>query len=425
MENEKNPLELTGKARTSGIPQEIIELAEKIRLVHGKAKISSESGGIHIYFPSPFVVETDGVAEVRRAWPHGSVNAEKFLGLGKHRRRRKDTVHISASCMKTGKRISAEMLLFSESIDKRLDTPIDKPAVSGAFVDREIHLITDSFGRKVPRGPGKLEKLTELPESHQAIGFLKSRGFQGRGVLAELEENFGASYCHQEEPESRSTGVYYPKLARGFKDTPQGRLLLFGLIHGSAMGWQARILEKTEGDVKSFWHPYRNEWVAMEEKRGDDWAYNGPPDDRWKKVYSKYRSASGMSRNSAVLGYDAAVRWNNERLAASDRFCVVVEGPLDAAKLGPPAIALMGSSFSPEHLALLSGAFHRIVLVPDNDAGGQKLEKSFLNNARDLEQKWVMRPPGGINDCGDLDIGQARAFMTLLNAVHRKKGIHL
>ena len=61
-----------------------------------------------------------------------------------------------------------------------------------------------------------------------------------------------------------------------------------------------------------------------------------------------------------------------EHLVSGDHV-VVVEGPIDAWRVGPGAVALMGAVWVPEQVETLR-SFKRITLIPDNDVEGTGLD---------------------------------------------------
>jgi hypothetical protein len=97
--------------------------------------------------------------------------------------------------------------------------------------------------------------------------------------------------------------------------------------------------------------------------------------EEWENA--KYWTAPGTRRNAIWMGHDAAVAyWANEPQRHS-RWCAVMEGPLDAGRLGPPCLPLLGKSMSAEQASLLEAKFGRIVVIRDNDEAGEKSEKNI------------------------------------------------
>lgn len=410
--------EKTYSSRTdqSAVHPDITELAEKISEIHGPVKIVAESSGIHIYFPSPYIVEEEGTTEVNRAWPHGAVNAEKYLGLGKYQGSTKESERVarSAMCMKTRKSINMDALLAYPPIEERVGQAVSRKVQQGA-ADRSIHLVNDGKGNFIPRGPGQVTPVTELDPDHPAVVFLKSRGFTN---MQRLYDHMRVSYCHQETPEDRALKVWYKTLANGFKDTPQGRIVFYADMFSVQEAWQARILAKphpTRGDVTEFFHPYRNTWEPMEiigpeGKPTLNTTEVGP--GKWDKDYSKYKTASGASRNKILMGLDATLRWNMVHGRDMNKIVVLTEGPLDAARLGPPAVATLGASLSEEQAKVVLSNFSEVVYVADRDKAGEKAKETFLRRFEGTGIRYSLYElPEHVKDAGALSQTEADEIM--------------
>jgi len=136
--------------------------------------------------------------------------------------------------------------------------------------------------------PGSLLRLDRLPDDHPAVCYVRKRGFDP-GVLT---REFKVGYCE----ESRFA------LAR--------RRLVFPIIvRRKLVGWQARYL----GDRL--------------------------PDGRTLKEAGipKYFSCPGQIRRQIAFNYDRAL---------CSRVIAIVEGPLDACRVGPYAMAVLGKTLS-------------------------------------------------------------------------------
>lgn len=387
----------------------IVELAQAIAERHGRVKIVKEQSGIHIYFPSPYVVESEGKKEVYRHYPHGALNAEKYLGIGrfaniKNAYNRNKNV---ASCMKTGKSINVRWLMDKvKPIEERIGEFVEREVQDQVMLDEEL-LVEDENGNLVPRAPGLCTPVIELDEDHPARLYLADRGFEN---LAELHQQFQLSYCHTEEPEDRSKGIYYRRLPAGFKDTPQGRLIFYAIMDGVRVGWQARILDmEVEGGLeRCFWHPYRNEWVVMEQRDS--------PEDKWQTLpgltddyawdYSKYKTGRGTRRNSILMGLDAARLWN--RVHGRDGHFVLglCEGPLDAGRVGPPLCPLLGKSISDNQAKIIIDNFERVIYFGDNDEAGLAAKKKVAKALMGKVGVTFAKVPGK-KDLGALPRGPA------------------
>lgn len=401
--------------RTEGLPQseldpQIMELAQRLSEIHGPVRINRESSGIHLHFPSPYVVETEGEREVHRPWPHGALNAEKYLFLGKYANLRGtyDPSARAAYCMKTERPMSVQKLLSMKPIDQRLKVVVEKRVIE-LETEKDAGLVEDAWGNLIPREPGQVTPVLELPADHPAISYLKSRGYTR---LEMLVQQFNLSYCHTELPEDREKKIGYRRFVGGFKDTPQGRLIFYARQGGVQVGWQARILDRVVQDVKEYWHPYQRQWVAMERRAGDKWELL--PEYQVNPLgfkISKYKTAKGSKRNRMLMTLDAAKAWNMEHQLDLHPTALIVEGPLDAARFGPPAIPLLGKHCSEAQADLLCQNFKRLVYLADDDEAGRSGRESFRARLQGRAQLKFEPLPDGVGDPGELEQGQADSLL--------------
>jgi hypothetical protein len=371
------------------IPREILILAEALSRIHGPSVIRNESNGYHIYLPSPECLKTDGRKEINSK--HLTVNASRYKQtsdwVAKHGELRDDLAKdFSAICHKTNTRFRVSDLLNEKkfpTLENRGLPNISSKILCAATL-KSNSLVDDGKGNMVPMDPGEVIPIIELPARHPAVVYLKDRGYD----LNILYKQFRCSYCVKEQPENPEKGIYYKKLPKDFRDTPQGRIIFYAFINGVQVGWQARIIEKVESGFKYYWHPYFNKWVATEHR--DEAAKKWKPipgieikgegyDILWKP--SKYKTAFGMSRNETIMGVDAAVNFN-KFLKMDKPVAFVVEGPLDAGRIGPGGIALLGKYYSDKQAELLSNKFKKLVFIADNDAAG----KEFKIRVREVMQ---------------------------------------
>jgi DNA primase len=135
------------------------------------------------------------------------------------------------------------------------------------------------------------------------------------------------------------------------------------------------------------------------------------PQLKWAKQYSKYRTATGSQRNRTCLGLDAAVRWNMKNNRDLNKVCVLCEGPLDAARLGAPAIAMLGKTISHEQAKLILNNFDKVAYVADKDEAGERGRDSFLQRFASQIPVKLVDLPDGFKDAGDLSEKQALGVM--------------
>ena len=100
-----------------------------------------------------------------------------------------------------------------------------------------------------------------------------------------------------------------------------------------------------------------------------------------------------MQRNETLMGVDAAIKFNKV-LGLKKPTAFIVEGPLDAARIGPGCVALLGKYMSERHADLLVSKFKRLIVVADNDKAGQEMANRIkqLMSERSVEVIFVDIP---------------------------------
>lgn len=368
MNDEPSQHYLGNEAFLESLPREVQRFIRALVNKHGGGRLSQEAKGLHLYLPCPKCLEEKGSRELDSK--HLTVNVDKYFSIGRYSNQPPKKAKWSAMCHKDNSHLmTVDALLQYPSISLRGYDTGNKLTIA---VQDESTFIDDGKGNKIPRHPGKVTPLTELPDSHPAVAYLKARGYS----IPNLYNQFRVSYCYEEWPEEEPSatnrqGFKYKRLPGGWKDTPQGRIIFYVDVHGVQKGWQARIIDKVEDDWRWYWHPYDEQWEAVEHRQ-EDGSFLVRQDYcrgtfSWKP--SKYRTASGCHRNQIVMGFDAALKWNEQHNIRTP-VVFIVEGPLDAGRIGPPACAILGKSLSAEQAQLLR-PFKKIVVVMDNDDAGR------------------------------------------------------
>lgn len=410
-EHENMQSDIIYRSSAINVPEEIVKLAKKLEKIHAQVSISNESSGFQIAIPDPELLETDGAKELSSR--HLSINAELYLGIGRYdvdihptkenrerwvKYREKNKEVPCAMSMKTGKLFSVNKLLAMKPVEER---GLDFGKIRHTCIDisnTSLNLIDDGTGTMVPEWCGKTVPLTELPENHPAIIYLKDRGFDP----AKLQEHLDASYCVEAAPEDRSKGRFYSKLINGMKNTPFGRIILPIWINGHRAGYQSRLIDKKIGDNYFVWDGNNFQAITL---NGKD-LY--PPNDRYPKGFNphKYLNALGSKRNCLLMGYDQAVQWNKKQgFDKNSSFCILVEGPLDAAKVGPPAIAILGKSLSEIQASLIKENFGKIIILADNDKAGNECKQCIFKRLNPYPIDDITIPSG--KDAGELSYTEA------------------
>lgn len=437
----------------SHIPKEITRLADQIaRSQNCKVTLSKERSGYHLYLPCPGCLVSHGYKELKD--PKYAVNLSKYFGFGDQYQHLRATEkqdefnpvnqgldqavwdernYKSGICMRTYQsnsphRFSVEELLNMASITARHpDVQTSYKLANGVDAeDRESHWVVDPIsGGKCPPPAGDITPILELSPFHPARWYLETyRKFD----LQRLTHMFRCGFCTKEYKEGLHL-IWYRKFPDGWKDTPQSRVIFHSLHKGVPRSWQGRYPEhiSMDGLNKYALHPYRSEWshIATRYSTVLPWIRMSPFDQtdevgNYKFDPTKYRTAKHSFRE--LMGWDAAIeRADNDE--SPIRWCVLTEGPLDAARIGPGGIALMGKSISPENAIKITSNFHLVLTAFDNDTAGkeatEKISASLSNSqahARILKHVEPLVIPTG-KDLGELD--QATSDSILLATLKR------
>ena len=373
--------------------EEYLHLAYALSQLHGCVRMTREAHGIHFYMASPRCLEQDGQLELTKM--HLAVNAEKYF-----KNPRKDRV---AQCMKTGTAYTISELLQMPPLEARgyadVKRVVQETEVNDAYMEE------DGKGNLVPKSPGEVIPVFSLPADHPARIYLSRRGFCPYKLYAQFRLSFGVK---------ERTDIFYRRMLNGFKISPQGRLIFFMDMGGVTKGWQARILELISNNTRFYYHPYQGQWVAVQTRENAESAWHVLPGwENWDPT--KYFSAHGSRRNSLLMGYDAAVQ-SGIKDAKGRRYCFLVEGPLDAGRLGPPAIAHIGKHLSPAQAGQILNVFDRVIYVRDNDAGGDQAVRSVTEQFKDHADVALTfaKTPEFVKDVGELSQADADAFKQTL-----------
>lgn len=365
-------LSMTNGQSADTQPPEITRLAHALMRIHGTVHLANEESGVHIYMASPVRLVMDGKSEIFKR--HLAVNASRYFGHREYADMSPKKREKCAMCMKSKTPFKVEDLLRMQPIHVRLGI---KDEGEGQVISnlKPRHEIPDANGVMIPDHPGLVTPLDQLDKNHPAIFYLNSRGFTNMSALV---KQFGAAFCDQEAPIDEEINRFYRKLHAGWRDTPQGRIVFHGYIRGVRRFWQARFLEVNQGDYHYCWHPYHNEWMLTEVRRGpgEPWELVAPFNEPiingngeevdWKP--RKYINGVGCQRAEwGLFGFDSAVAWRRER---SKRFAVLCEGPPDAARFFGPGIAGAGSYLSTTQAKLIASEFPTVVLAYDVDKAG-------------------------------------------------------
>ena len=386
---------LLGASCPADVDDEVIVLAQRLSKVHGPVKIFSESGGVHLYIASPICLELYGPSELQPSKMHLAVNADKFLGRPPY----EHPNDFAALCMKTGEIYNVSDLLAFKNLDARGFRGIEHHV---AVVEKTEN--KDENGNPFP--PGDVVDVDCLAMDHPAIVYLKSRDF----CPVKLSNHFKLQFCT--EPRE---GAFFRKTGYGFTMSPRNRIIFNIVVGGEIKGWQSRILEIVAPDTdgvrhKYFYHTTQDRWFPIFKEVEGEWKQLPGPggvEEKWDPA--KYHLGSGTRRNQYLMGYDPSEAYD---------WIGITEGPLDAARLGPPFCAAMGKSLSPAQ-ALMCSNKRKVVLAIQNDSASEQFRTSAMAKFRDLAiPVVVIQPPQNYDDYGDMSQADADKYLEEIKIKH-------
>lgn len=374
--------------------QAIKNLAGALARLHGSVKITRESSGRQIYCACPDCINVKGREELtdRKL----AINVDRYLRLGKYKDLSADHADFSGYCMRMGKVYKvSDLLKRYVPIQKR---GFPEARIGVAEMQSKLCLIDDGRGNMIPDHPGEVVSLAELPEDHPAIVYLKKRGYNIEGLI----KQFRAAFCVKEAPKDWNKGRGYRVVYEDFLDSPQNRIIFYGDMYGVQRGWQARVIDTVQDGVRYYLHPYTNQWFPAEHKVEGKWvALPHIIAARGKFDVSKYKTGFSVVRNELLMGLDAALAWNQAMRPGLLPLAILTEGALDAARFGPPGIALLGKHCSPAQLSVILNRFRLVVYAGQNDAPSRALGASILQQCGGKVRCISIYPPAGVKDFGD------------------------
>lgn len=408
----KFSLAFTRKSGQSALADDAKSLAESLAALHGDVLLAHEKHGLHAYLACPLCLMADGDRELKSR--HLAVNIDKHFGRGKtasglrgHSGQTEN--RRTGCCMKRPEHVfSVRDLLEFAPLEKRNFAVSRRGRVT--FTDNQAWLVP--YGTKpdgtpifVPGGPSDGTHGSSIPinspEGRASPGglYLLNRGYD----LDQLWSMFATSFIVREFPENELRR--YRKLPGGFRDSHQGRISFTGFMYGVPVIYQTRILDTNEvlpDGSKRHWvfNGQIMQWVCVAaiDAQGREFMMPGfnNPEFPWKP--SKYRTGNGAQKSSAVMGLDAAIEWNRVYRQGQKSVGIVLEGPLDAGRLGSPAMATLGKFISTDQAELLARHFHTVILVPDNDAAGAETLDANKITLQQHVRVLVQRTPTHLSD---------------------------
>jgi hypothetical protein len=327
------------------------EILRKLSLIHGEIRVSSEANGRHFNLTCPSCYEKDP-GEVRKK--HLSINIDRYFDLEdngfsplpaadswQHGVTPRKKIKGYAQCMKESRPYSLGELLAMPPLSER-----GEPSMVPRIIEvPEAITVIDDYGRRVPLPPGDVVGFHQLPSTHPAIQYVIGRGYDPQA----LWQQFRCSWCIKPTPEDKENGIYYSNLGMGWQNTTHGRIIFYSMIGGSKACWQARYVDIDQ----KVWHPVFEGWHPL-------------PDFGDRKLLRYITSWGKNLRNQQLCGWDHVVQFSRDY---HTDFCVITEGPLDAARFPSYGLALLGKYMSPQQAEMLRN-FRRVVTAFDLDTAG-------------------------------------------------------
>lgn len=192
-------------------------------------------------------------------------------------------------------------------------------------IDQDVYAQVQAKKNKVvvPDMPGEIVQLWELDPEHQAVQYLKNRGFDP----VHLGKTYGLAYCREGKP-----------YIRGLFNTTN-TLVIPVYVEGKLIGWQSRLL-------------YNPDKLDDETCEALGFLYE---DGKWKRP-PKYFTMPGMDKGKMLFNYD----W-----ARQSSVVVVCEGIFDAMAVGRCAVAAFGKGVTDVQANMLRSYWDLVILLLD------------------------------------------------------------
>lgn len=411
-------LEQTCQGLNINLTQEAKILITRLINIHftGQLHLSRSSDDIELSIPDPELLKLDGPKELYSK--HLYVNISKIL---------RDDHKGAACCIKNMHFYFIDELTSMKPLLERTDLGWDPVRYTKHFKDHLIipEIITNDDKNSIINNPlepvisvGKCVPITQLPNDHPAIIYLLNRGFTFDN-LKQLECQFNTRFCIEENARFKHIfGRDNEESIASFNPlsffTPQGRLVFSAIQDGVECLWQARVLETNVLNSK-FYYTYLGEndertgWVKVAEKSTVDNKYKTLPDLNHSVIKRKYIISPGAKSSECLMGFDAALKWNESNNIPSDKRIIgLCEGVLDAGKMGPPFCSVMRASISRAQFQLIMDRFKHIYFACDHDEAGASLRESLIQkqqsipNADQIIQLHELEYPICYKDLGEI-----------------------
>jgi hypothetical protein len=381
---------------TSDYDGRVASLISNLCRLRGDGTVRTGKSGCILYIPCPNCLHVYGRRELRSK--HLAVRIDQALQFLEG----ETDVRTHATCMKTGKGYSIRDLLSMPPVSSKMNGKVlGLSEVTKSRVTKRI-LDVDANGNRIPFGPGECVLVNTLPKHSAARFYLETEREFDVDLLA---RKYRTSFCVKELPPTFKNGVFYSRLAPGWKKTPQGRCVFFCDVDGVQTGWQARLLEFEDPSGNLWYFSPSMRWEKIGHHDGD--AMNLEPDflEAYEKEIwppPKYMNAPGLIKDSVLFGFDSTKDFL-KGIPSQDRFIVLTEGVLDAARFDYYGIPVCGKSITVPQANKLRELSEKCVVAWDNDAAGKSALGSVVKILLDAGfSVGKIHPPTSVKDFGEV-----------------------
>ena len=410
-------LEKTCSGLNINLTQEAKVLITRLINIHftGQLHLSRSSDDIELSIPDPELLKLDGPKELYSK--HLYVNISKIL---------RDDHKGAACCIKNMHFYFIDELTSMKPLLERTDLGWDPERYTRHFKNNIIipEILTNDDKNSISNNPlepvinvGKCVPITQLPKDHPAIVYLNGRHFFD---MEKLEQQFNTRFCFEENRQFKHIfGRDNEESIAAFNPlsffTPQGRLVFSAIQDGIECLWQARVLETNVLNSK-FYYTYLGEndertgWVKVAEKDLTTNKYKTLSDLNHSIIKRKYIISPGAKSSECLMGFDAALKWNDDNNIPMDKRIIgICEGVLDAARMGPPFCSVMRASISRAQFQLLLDRFSKVYFACDHDEAGSSLRDSLFQkldmipNADQILSLHEIDYPSEYKDLGEIN----------------------
>lgn len=254
--------------------------------------------------------------------------------------------------------------------------------VEGLSFMEALKELASSMGVDIPepsrRGPGGVPAYPAPGVAREQAQAQKTRRDEGFGLLDRATKFFGRVLMEDGAPGASEAKAYL--FDRGISEAEITELGLGWAPPGSPLvskiPKEQLELAADVGLVRNYdgrWYDFFQErlMIPIADHRGRVLAFSGrtlKPVDGKNPKYKNSPETDWFKKKTVVYGLDRAAR-----LAREHGFLAIVEGYFDQWALlrrEVPAVAVMGTALTPEHVSLLTRYANQIVLVLDTDSAG-------------------------------------------------------